>query len=158
MLFAFSMQANAHGTVDTLGGAKTVGAEESATTGSGSTIKNVTPKPSRAKVKYVDSIGKDLDGVEFTTTTTFVGTDAILDMTDVNSNDTINVNGKHTVVDIIGEGCTVDLNAKSYDLSITNTGNVDLKDPTKNGPDIIVSLPSGATLTVPAGSSITLKS
>lgn len=160
ILFTLSSQSYSHvaGTPPAeLGGAKTVKAGEKATTGSGSEISNTTTPPSRAKIKYIDTPGVELDGSEFIKATTSVGTGAHLVMTGVNKHDTINADGKNTKMDITGEGCTINLNKNTYDLTVTNDGNVDPNDPSKNGPPIIVNLPSGAQLTVPAGSSVTIK-
>ena len=146
MIFAFSAQAGGIGTVDTVG-AKTLKPGERAVSGSGANLDNTTKKPSRAKVKYVDAIGKDADGNEFTTTDVDVNDPASLDATNVSGSDTFNINNKEAKIDITGDGCTVNLNAKHYDLTVTNDGT----DP------ITVNLPSGGVVTVGTGGTATFK-
>lgn len=144
-IFTLSSQAIT-GTPD-IAGANTVKAGEHSTTGSGAELHNTTKKPSRAKVKYSDSIGKDDDGNEYTTTKVDVNDPATLDATNVSDLDTFNINDKGATISITGDGCTVNLNAKHYNLTVNNDG----VNP------ITVNLSGGGTLTVNAGSSITLK-
>ena len=137
--FAFSQR------VDAIGQHK-VKPGEQVTLTTGATIDNQSTKKGQ-DVKYGYTQVTDIE----TGDTKDIGEITVNDaatatITDVTSNEIININNSKAVVKVVGTGTTISLGNGHFNLDIENTGKE----------NITVLLPRGGTLTVQPGSHITL--